>query len=85
MWDDITTIIFIIILLTFGLLCGLLILSVGILLSPVLIVLVGIIGIVYLIDSIINLVRVCRGKEEKHILNITIEEGEDDDKRGKDI
>ena len=77
MWDDITTIIGIIILLIFGLLGGLLIIGFGILLSPVLIIICLIFSLTYLVDSVINLIRVCKNKPEKHIFNIQLEDGED--------
>lgn len=74
MWDFLETVFGIIVIFLFALFGGILFLCIGIALLPVMLIVMSIIGIVWLIDSITNLINVCKGKQEKHILNITIEE-----------
>ena len=85
MFDFLETLFGILVIVLFAILGIILFVAIAVVMSPVLIIIILILSIAFLWESIINLIRVCKGKEEKHLINIEFKEGDENDKRGKDI
>lgn len=67
MWDYLETFIGIIILFIFTVLFILLFTILGIAFLPIFFGVILVVGIIYVIDSIRNLILICKGKDERHL------------------